>query len=193
MRNGTCGGITKHEKGQRPDDRTTTGRRHRPPATCRTTPATCHTISAGVLAAMWLRAKARAAKAAWERILLDEFFLFSGGLEGAWSCADGWTEDAGTTEELVPAGGRRHPNEEHTSDKQRRCSAEREDARTGVLLEDSQVSVRHGSFVDSNVRAQHNGQKSSVYLCFVLAVLKGNTACMKGSMIPYCTYSINSV
>lgn len=140
---------------------------HRP--TYRTTPATCHTASAGVLAAMWLQAKARAAKAAWERILLDEFFLFSGGLEGVWSCADGWTEDAGTTGELVPPRGRRHPNEEHTGEKQRWCSAERENARTGVLLEDSQVSVRHGSFVDSNVRAQHNG-RSSVYLCFVLVL-----------------------
>lgn len=116
---------------------------------------------------MWLRAKA--AKAAWERILLDELFLFSGGLEGAWSCAEGWTEKAGGTEELpVPAGGRRHLNEEHTSEKQMQCSAEREDGRTGVLLEDSQVSMWHGSFVDSNVRAQHNGQ-SSVMLCFVSA------------------------
>lgn len=114
---------------------------------------------------MWLRAKA--AKAAWERILLDEFFLFSGGLEGAWSCADGWTEDAGGTEELpVPAGGRRHPIEGDTSEKQKQHSAEREDGRTGVLLEDSQVSMRRGSSVDSNVRALRNGQ-SSAMLCFV--------------------------
>lgn len=107
---------------------------------------------------MWLRAKARAAKASWERILLDELFLFSGGLEGAWSCADGWTDNTGTEE--LPAGDRRCSNEEHTSETQKRCSAERENGRTGVLLEDSQVSMRHGSFVDSNVRAQHNGQIS---------------------------------
>lgn len=44
------------------------------------------------LQSMWLHATKRAAREAWEKILLDELFLFSGGLEGAWSSDAGWTK-----------------------------------------------------------------------------------------------------
>lgn len=38
----------------------------------------------------WLQRRAKAIKERWERILLEELFLFSGGLEGAWTTSSGW-------------------------------------------------------------------------------------------------------
>lgn len=38
----------------------------------------------------WLQRRAQAIKESWERILLEELFVFSGGLEGAWVTSSGW-------------------------------------------------------------------------------------------------------
>lgn len=38
----------------------------------------------------WLRRKTQVIKESWERILLEELFVFSGGLEGAWVTSSGW-------------------------------------------------------------------------------------------------------
>lgn len=110
---------------------------------------------------MWLRTKARAAKAAWEKILLDELFLFSGGLEGAWSCADGWTDHV-----ELPAEGRRWPREGITSEK-KQGAAEGDDERAGVQLEDSQVSMRRRNFIHQfNASAQHTAVVNALRFLF---------------------------
>lgn len=38
----------------------------------------------------WLQKRAQAIKERWERILLEELFVFSGGLEEAWVTSSGW-------------------------------------------------------------------------------------------------------
>lgn len=38
----------------------------------------------------WLRRKTQVIKESWERVLLEELFVFSGGLEGTWVTSSGW-------------------------------------------------------------------------------------------------------
>lgn len=43
----------------------------------------------------WIQKRTQAIKESWERVLLEELFVFSGGFEGAWLTVAGWipTED----------------------------------------------------------------------------------------------------
>lgn len=41
----------------------------------------------------WLQRRTQVIKERWERILLEEFFVFSGGLEGAWVTSSGWVKE----------------------------------------------------------------------------------------------------
>lgn len=63
----------------------------------------------------WLQRRTHAIKESWERILLEELFVFSGGSEGTWLTVAGW----------IPSKDTR----QRTND------------RAGVLLEDGRVSL----------------------------------------------------
>lgn len=83
---------------------------------------------------MWLaHTKTRAARA-WEGILLDEIFLFAGGVEGAWSNDEGWMKSEGTKANPCLHKDRRNTSSLTTGDDRRE--------RTGVISRDGKVRAR---------------------------------------------------
>lgn len=86
----------------------------------------------------WLQKRLHAAKESWEKIVLDEVFVFSGGLEGSWRRDDGW----GITHRTKAST----PGED----------AHGEKARIGVLLEGERVRAFLVPMSFARVNTQHD-------------------------------------
>lgn len=96
---------------------------------------------------MWLEARTRAAITSWEKIILDEIFVFCGGQEGSWSNDDGWTDNGdGSNGAAASSSSSTHSKIDQflqlgLTDPGRGCHLEQR--RAGVVMSDGRVRFHH--------------------------------------------------